>query len=388
MSTASPSSPASSSARIEEVSLKLAGLLERAGYQMVFPPILQPLEVFLEYAGEDIRKRLFSVSDIAGGEYCLRPDLTIPCSRLYLAAPEKGGEQRLCYRGRAFRYHAADSSKPSEFPQVGAEYFGGGHAEDADAELMSLALSGLRAIGCDGFEVEMGDLRLFDALLDAVGNSGNREISFWCRELKRDFHQSERVFSRRLEQAGSPPEQRPNPPAARDALERLDDLPPDAPLGGRARDEIRARFLQRQERNSLPPLPENLCAALRQFLEIRAPFPQAMREMRALCDNIQVKMEPDMRRLERRGEMLRACGLEVESVLFATGFGRRLGYYTGFAFAFQRDGMQIAAGGRYDQLLQALGSAQAIPAVGYAARPDRIASLWPEAAANAAGDAP
>jgi ATP phosphoribosyltransferase regulatory subunit len=56
----------------------LVASYERAGYAPAAPAMLQPAEPFLDLSGEDIRRRMFLVSDAAGRELCLRPDLTIP----------------------------------------------------------------------------------------------------------------------------------------------------------------------------------------------------------------------------------------------------------------------------------------------------------------------
>lgn len=371
------------SSDIECVAAQLSELLQQAGYIAVSPPILQPLEVFLEYAGEDIRKRLFSVMDIGGGEYCLRPDLTIPTCRHYLASVDGRVtvENRLCYHGMAFRYHSKCSSKPSEFLQTGAEYFGASDREKADAEVMALAIDGLRSIGCNGFEAEMGDLRLFGAFVDGIAKKSSSKISFWCRSLKQVFHKSDKSFRRLLRQAATAPEDRQKKYASREEeLKQLSSIAIEAPMGGRGIMEIQARFRERLERQSLPPLPRETFEVLESFLGIRAPFSQAFGQIRRICDEADIDLSEVLASLERRTECLRACGTNPDKACFSIGFGRRLGYYTGFAFELRLGDVQIAAGGRYDHLLQALGSDRAIPAVGYAARPDRIAALWPEAA--------
>jgi ATP phosphoribosyltransferase regulatory subunit len=58
----------------------------RAGYSQAEPAILQPAEPFLDLSGEDIRKSLYLTTDASGEELCLRPDLTIPVARDYLAS--------------------------------------------------------------------------------------------------------------------------------------------------------------------------------------------------------------------------------------------------------------------------------------------------------------
>ena len=369
------------SAAVEGVAKRLTEILQESGYQPVSPPILQPLEVFLEYAGEDIRRRLYSVADIGGGSNCLRPDLTIPTCRHYLASPDgkNGKETRLCYRGPAFRYHSKGSPKPSEFLQAGAEYFGGADAEEADAEIMSLAIDGLRRIGCDGFEIEVGDLNLFNALADSIAES-----SPWGTDLKQAFHQSEERFAKLLRQASSKPDERDEAPPmlSEDALQQLEEIPEDIPLGGRSIEEIKARFLERMERRALPPLPDKIASMLQGFVEIRAPFPKALEEIRQAADAAELDITAALDCLHRRAECLRARGIDLDNAHFSTGFGRRLGYYTGFVFELRVGEMQIAAGGRYDHLAIALGSERAIAAVGYAARPDRIAALYPEVIAR------
>src|SRR6202012_2885601 len=76
----------------------------RAGYARIDPPVLQPAEPFLDLSGEDIRRRMFLTADPDGRELCLRPDLTIPVSREYLASPAAGKPAGYCYLGAAFRH--------------------------------------------------------------------------------------------------------------------------------------------------------------------------------------------------------------------------------------------------------------------------------------------
>src|SRR5689334_2153908 len=71
----------------------------RAGYAPANPAILQPAEPFLDLSGEDIRRRMYLVSDQAGLELCLRPDLTIPVALDYLASPLAGRPAKFCYLG-------------------------------------------------------------------------------------------------------------------------------------------------------------------------------------------------------------------------------------------------------------------------------------------------
>ena len=115
----------------------LVASYERAGYARIAPAILQPAEPFLDLSGEDIRKRMYLTTAPGGGEFCLRPDLTIPVSRDYLASPLAGKPTGYCYLGPVFRHR---SDAPAEFLQAGIESFGRPDKAAADAEMLALGL--------------------------------------------------------------------------------------------------------------------------------------------------------------------------------------------------------------------------------------------------------
>src|ERR1700687_5056597 len=108
-----------------------------AGYVQAEPAILQPAEAFLDLSGEDIRKSLYLTTDASGEELCLRPDLTIPVGRDYLASQRAGQPAGFCYLGPVFRYRGG---RPSEFLQAGIESFGRQDRAAADAEMLALGL--------------------------------------------------------------------------------------------------------------------------------------------------------------------------------------------------------------------------------------------------------
>src|SRR5579872_5968336 len=87
----------------------------KAGYVLAEPAVLQPAEPFLDLSGEDIRKSLYLTTDAAGEELCLRPDLTIPVARDYLASPRAGQAAGFSYLGPVFRYRGG---APSQFLQA------------------------------------------------------------------------------------------------------------------------------------------------------------------------------------------------------------------------------------------------------------------------------
>src|SRR5271167_381637 len=143
----------------------LVGSYARAGYAQIDPPVLQPAEPFLDLSGEDIRRRMFLTTDPEGRELCLRPDLTIPVSRAYLASPEAGKPAGFCYLGAVFRHR---EGAPAEFLQAGIESFGRADKAAADAEMLSLGLEATTLYGLTAPEIRLGDVGLFSAFVAAL----------------------------------------------------------------------------------------------------------------------------------------------------------------------------------------------------------------------------
>ena len=140
----------------------LVASYERAGYARIAPAILQPAEPFLDLSGEDIRKRMYLTTAPGGGEFCLRPDLTIPVSRDYLASPSAGKPASYCYLGPVFRHR---SDAPAEFLQAGIESFGRLDKAAADAEMLALGLEATAHYGLAAPDIQIGDVALFAALV-------------------------------------------------------------------------------------------------------------------------------------------------------------------------------------------------------------------------------
>src|SRR6476469_1364885 len=165
---------AESARRFEALEAQAATLLEifrRGGYEQVAPSIIQPADILLDQIGEAIRGRTYVFTDLSGEELCLRPDLTVPVSRLYLERhPRADVEARYCYNGPAFRFQqrGASQTHPREFRQAGIECFGVVDRDSADAEVVLLAADAVRAAGLNEFRFRFGDITLFHALLDAL----------------------------------------------------------------------------------------------------------------------------------------------------------------------------------------------------------------------------
>ena len=171
---------------------------EAFGGALVDAPVLQPLSLLLDLAGEAMRARLFVVQSETAEEQALRPDFTIPVVQAHIASAAATGRYR--YEGKAFLAAERGSHLPTEFLQIGAELFGTATDKVADdAMIASLAWSAARAGGRKDLTLRLGDPGLMSGFLSALGVSDAAR-----RRLLRAFR-SERALAAELGRAVAPP---------------------------------------------------------------------------------------------------------------------------------------------------------------------------------------
>jgi ATP phosphoribosyltransferase regulatory subunit len=358
----------------------LVGSYVRAGYAQIEPPVLQPAEPFLDLSGEDIRRRMFLTTDPDGRELCLRPDLTIPVSRAYLASPSAGKPAGFCYLGAVFRHREGERC---EFLQAGIESFGRTDKAAADAEMLALGLEATTQYGVSAPQIRMGDVGLFAAFIAALDLA-----PVWKRRLIKDFNRKSSL-AHDLDQltlapangskeyqgvlaalAGS------DPKAAHALVTDLLSIAGIATVGGRSVAEIADRFLEQSALNAPTRLPRQTRALIERFLSLSGDPDEATGELHALAADAKISLGPALDLFETRTGFLAARGVDVRAIQFSTAFGRGFDYYTGFVFELQdrRAKNPLVAGGRYDALLTRLGAHEPTPAVGFAASVDELAA--------------
>jgi ATP phosphoribosyltransferase regulatory subunit len=358
----------------------LVASYERAGYARVSPAILQPAEPFLDLSGEDIRKRMYLTADPHGRELCLRPDLTIPVARDYLASPHAGKAAGFCYLGAVFRHRSGGAS---EFLQVGIESFGRADVAAADAEMLALGLEATGHYGLATPDIRLGDVGLFGALIAALDLA-----PAWKRRLIKDFNHKKSLAQDLDRLTISASHARPeyqgvlaalagsDPKAAHALVTDLLSIAGITAVGGRSVGEIADRFLEQAALGAQTALPRETRALIERFLSISGDPDEAAAKLRAFASDAKLKLDGALDLFESRTGFLAARGIDVGRIRFSTAFGRGLDYYTGFVFelhdAGQGENGPVVAGGRYDGLLSRLGSATPIPAVGFAVWIERL----------------
>ena len=384
---------AESAKEFEALEAQAATLLDtfrRAGYEQVAPSIIQPADIFLDRIGESVRSRTYVFTDLAGDELCLRPDLTVPVSRLYLERhPNADTPARYCYNGPAFRFQPQGDNQahPREFRQAGIECFGESDKDHADVEVVLLAVEAVRRAGLKEFRLRFGDIALFYALLDALSLPERWRLKlrhyFWRPPA---FHALLARLARGERPNGEGPVM-----ALADGLAGLSTEQAEErvaaylegrglPLSGnRTLGEITARLLDHAADLKADPLRKEVATVIDYYLAVSGPPKEAAKRIAMIANGAGIDLGPALYAYTRRFERLEESGVDLGQAIFATEFGRNLEYYSGLVFQIEVAGVDdaIAGGGRYDGLLSYLGAPRDVPAIGSAIHTERLlAAAW------------
>src|SRR5262245_711049 len=377
---------AESARKFEALEAQAATLLDvfrRGGYEQVAPSIIQPADVLLDQIGEAIRGRTYVFTDLSGEELCLRPDLTVPVSRLYLERhPRADAPARYCYNGPAFRFQPK-GTHPREFRQAGIECFGVADRDSADAEVVLLVADAVKSAGLKRFRFRFGDIALFYALLDALALPERWRLKlhhyFWrppafhallSRLAKGEAPYSDgpvAAFAATLADKGQAPAEE----LVANYLE-ANDLPLS---GNRTLGEIAERLRDHAADLRAEPLPREVATVIDYYLAVEASPHESIDRIAMIAKGAGIDLGPALYVLSRRFDLLQARGVDIGAASFATEFGRDLEYYSGLVFQIENASDRaspIAGGGRYDGLLRSVGAPHEVPAVGSAIHTERL----------------
>jgi histidyl-tRNA synthetase len=390
-------------ARLRRLEARLRESFEGFGYRGIQTPILEPLELFLRKSGDEIVARMYAFSHW-NRRLCLRPELTASVMRAFV--DELQGHVlplRLHYAGPVFRYERPSRGRSRQFTVVGLELVGASGAA-ADAEVLHLACAGLEAIGIKPYRLVIGHLGAALQLLAQLGMSDHAQglVLDQMEPIARGRVDVDAAVARVVELLGGaggntngraaglpsglanlPPDQA--TAIAADILSRAS-LPVEG--GARQPREIIQRLLDKARR---PDPTDQVRAAFEFVAELHAaagPPERLEGQVRDILQRRGLSTAP-IDEVSAAVDFLRAYGsLSVEADLQVDlSLARGLRYYTGLVFEIYVDDeegpLQVCGGGRYDDLVRALGGREAVPACGFSFGLERLdIALEPESPAG------
>lgn len=366
---------------------KIMQVFMEAGYEAISPPIIQKADIFLDVIGEVLRGRTYVFTDPEGEELCLRPDLTVPTCRYYLeTTTADNGPRQYCYNGSAFRYQplGTGGKYSREFRQAGIETFGSEQREQADARTLAIILEAIKTLGIKNLKLITGDIGIFRALMQAIDMPER-----WRQQLIRLFWkpQSFRSELRRFTEPRSLtlqtiPQELQNLIDAYD-LQRSEQAVLDYLTakgfdenGTRTVKEIAQNLMWRKLDSKADPLSSEKATLIEQYLTTSCPTKNVENSLKNLLRTSRIEITDALEIYNRRLKFLSELGVDVSQVEFSAEFGRQMAYYTSFVFEIISPQLghekPLAGGGRYDDLLKAVGAKTNIPAVGGAIHTDRL----------------
>ena len=352
--------------------------LSDRGYDAIDTPLLEEAELFVRKSGGELTSQLYTFTDPGGHRVSLRPEFTSSVIRRFIQEGESTPTGvRWQYSGPVFRYDREEVGAHRQFTQVGAELIGAGGVE-ADAEVLTLAMEGLRKTGLRDYQVRVGHLGVLQDMLTNFGLSepaklfiignvpalknGSTNVAGLTQQAKDvGLLGSDLEFAADLDLPSDGGE------VTRELIQRVLTAAASSPVGRRTTGQIVERLMRKVR---VADSSEKLEAALGLVGEVAgAPGDTAavLEGARGLAATHGL-LTSALDELERLLDALVDGGIAGSQLVLDLGLARGISYYTGVIFdiyAGQSERVKLGGGGRYDGLVKALGG-EDVPALGFA----------------------
>lgn len=346
----------------------IENLLAGFGYQRFDAPILQPAELFLTRAGDQIADHLLTL-DYQNQRLALRPEFTSPAVAAYIQNDTDQPVVRWSFSGPVFEDRPAENALQSE--SVGAELLGM-PGRFAEAEIIALAGLAAQQLGISDYEIAIGHVGLTRHLLKQFG------LDTRAQRLLLNFlnHQTEPITAelllRWLEKFVAPANVKVAADDTEDHQSRvLQALMNTAnvesvAIGGRSRDEILERLLRKQQRLVSHGQLSEAVNFLVNYAPMAIPLSEDWLDTAAMLPSPDEYAQSLIEEIHQVAWMVMAYGIDLQKLVIRPALARSWDYYSGIVFELRVNGTLFAGGGRYDDFAELLGASREVPAVGLA----------------------
>jgi histidyl-tRNA synthetase len=371
---------------------RLSAFLAQADYNPVDPPILERSELFQSSFGQELWQNLYTFR-LHNRDLCMRPEFTASICRLYLDHYQQQAlPLRFQYAGPVFRYETPGRGRYRQHTQFGIEMFGG-HIISADAEILQLACEALNKLQINSYRLELGHIGVVSGFINRLqlDDHAARLLLSLMEQISRS-DEGEQIAQARLESlypADSAGESEMNSNSMRTVsvgnAHLLASLLSSISVtfgSDDARHEIVERFLWKMERSEQRRRILNALEFLRSLHAISGSPPEVFGALRDLLARYQLDPEP-LAELKQLVGVIEQSAVTNQQIVLNLALGRGVSYYTGLVFeihALNENGFdtQLCGGGRYDNLLRAVGGTRDINACGFAFGVERLIPLIPK----------
>ena len=150
---------------------KMEKIFHAYGYQSIETPTFEFFDVFGKQVGTTPSRELYKFFDREGNTLVLRPDFTPSIARAAsMYYHQEDMPIRLCYSGNTFVNRSSYQGRLKESTQMGVELLGDASV-GGDGEIIAMTVELLKAAGLKEFQISIGQVDFFKALVDDSGMS-------------------------------------------------------------------------------------------------------------------------------------------------------------------------------------------------------------------------
>ena len=181
---------------MEALRRELLDLYRAWGYELVIPPFVDFLESLLTGTGQDLDLQTFKLTDQSSGRLLgVRADMTPQVARMDAHHLRRDTPTRLCYLGTILHTRPDGFAGTRSPMQVGAEIYG--HAGiESDIEILRLIMETLRTAGVEGCYLDLGHVGIFRGLARQAGLTGAQEHALFDALQRKSIPEIEQMVSR------------------------------------------------------------------------------------------------------------------------------------------------------------------------------------------------
>lgn len=352
---------------------------EKANIAWKNPNIIQPSDPFLSLLGEDMRTRLVFAQAGDAQNLCLRPEFTIPiCLDLIKEDASKlNSEHVFAYHGEAFRLRK--DRNYGAFQQAGIEWIGGvktddpaleSHASEAgyslndenekDLEALNFAFNVQEVLGFDQLRFVLGDVRLYDALIDDLDLPPATSL-----RLKKLEHSKltsndlmDQLKARGAQQNRLHEENETLSLQSRALVKDIFSALGLHEIAGRSAEEIAERFTLTSGQESKNSSGDIDLSLFREYIALTGSLESISDRLSKMHENAGVQFKAEIERFLIKLMTMERKGFSLANIDFLAHPPRKLDYYSGIVFALKKADAHapiLLSGGRYSGLLERLG---------------------------------
>ena len=336
----------------KKLSEQIIKTFKNKGFVLSEPDILLDSEYIIQRSGEKFRSSMLTFENEDGKIMCLRPDLTVASCISFLQNKSKS---KIYYSGQAYR---RSSNKGTDLinDQLGIEILGSKNQVQDDYEVIDTILNSAKKINCKKIQLKVGDVSLFKSLINSLEMPER-----WKLRLIRHFWRPEyfEELLKRLEKNSDIDSVTFDTDKKR--FYEMKKIDQKRIIAGRSVSEILLRFDNKIKDPRSFTEGKQIVKIIRSFLNINCKLSQLDKKLLDFTreNNLKKNIFKEFKSVKNLMKL-------KQNINFISDFGREIEYYTGIVFEIFFFFLEIASGGRYDDLLKSLGAKKNIPAVGAA----------------------